>query len=311
MDASQSRTLWISIGAALFAMFLLYSWSQEQKSQMAIQFGSKKRVVVASMNIAEMETIDESKLEYKEQPVDFIQPDAISEPEAAIGQVAAVPIKKGEQLLQTKLLLPGPDTGLSLEISPGKRAISIPIDDMRGVARLLKPGDRIDVLAALDYGKGADAKREVRTVLQDAVILATGLNVVNKIPRRFELDGNGKTINLINLSVPTNFSTITIEVKPEEAQEIVYILATTPGNLFTVLRHPNDRLQMQMRTTSADDILAKSSLRQPAQASQFSGPPTIIAAPETQAQPQPVPRVVAPPPAPPKKKLNNGRFEDL
>ena len=34
MNPNETRTLWISIGAAIFAIFLLYSWSQEQKQQM-------------------------------------------------------------------------------------------------------------------------------------------------------------------------------------------------------------------------------------------------------------------------------------
>jgi len=248
------------VAAALFSIFLLYSWSQEQKAGVAKKFGATKRVVVAAQNIDEMATIDDSMLSYIEQPVDFIQPDAISEPELAVGQVAAVPIKKDEQILQTKLLSPGPDTGLSMEVSPGKRAITLPVDDMRGVSRLLRPGDRIDIVAALDYGKGADAHREVRTILQDVVVLATGVNIVNKIPRRFELDANGKTVNRINLSASVNFSTITIESKPDEVQQLVYILATSPGSLFTVLRHPNDRLQAPTRATTVEDVLGKPSL---------------------------------------------------
>ena len=289
------------MGAALFAIFLLYSWSQEQKTAMAKKFGSTKRVVIASQDIAEMETVDESKLEYVEQPVDFIQPDAISEPEAAVGQVAAVPIKKGEQILQTKLLLPGPDTGLSMEVSPGKRAITLPVDDMRGVSRLLRPGDRIDIIAALDSGKGTEAKREVRTILQDVVVLATGINVVNKIPRRFELDANGKTVNRINLSANVNFSNITIEAKPEEVQQLVYLLATSPGNLFTVLRHPNDRLQAPTRTTSIDDIL---------------GRPTVMRVPAATAPPAQMPMFAPPAPTmkskvPTQLPQKRGRFQDL
>ncbi|MES2855665.1 MAG: Flp pilus assembly protein CpaB [Bdellovibrionota bacterium] len=300
---NQSRTLWISVGAALFAIFLLYSWSQEQKTAMAKRFGSTKRVVIASQDIAEMETVDESKLEYIEQPVDFIQPDAITEPEAAVGQVAAVPIKKGEQILQTKLLLPGPDTGLSMEVSPGKRALTLPIDDMRGVSRLLRPGDRIDIIAALDSGKGAEAKREVRTILQDVVVLATGINVVNKIPRRFELDANGKTVNRINLSANVNFSNITIEAKPEEVQQLVYLLATSPGNLFTVLRHPNDRLQAPTRTTSVEDILGRPNVMRVPAASAPSGPPQMpMFAPPPQSQKPKVPTSL------PQKR---GRFQDL
>ncbi len=224
---------------------------------MSRQFGSSKRVVVASKDIAELETIDESKLEVVERPVDFIEPEAINDPEIAVGQVAAAPIKKGEQLLQTKLLLPGPETGLSMEVTPGKRAISVPIDDMRGVSRMIRPGDRIDLIAALDIGKGADQRREVRTVLQDVVVLATGTNVVNKIPRRLELDGNGTKVTQINLSADTTFTNITIEGKPEEIQNVVYILATAPGNLFAVLRHPNDRYQNPTKTTSVDDVLGR------------------------------------------------------
>jgi pilus assembly protein CpaB len=311
MGNSQSRTLWISVAAALFSIFLLYSWSQEQKSNLSKKFGATKRVVVASQDIAEMETIDDSKLTYIDQPVDFIQPDAISEPELAVGQVAAVPIKKDEQILQTKLLSPGVDTGLSMEVSPGKRAITLPVDDMRGVSRLLRPGDRIDIVAALDYGKGADAHREVRTMLQDVVILATGVNVVNKIPRRFELDANGKTVNRINLSASVNFSTITIESKPEEVQQLVYILATSPGSLFTVLRHPNDRLQAPTRVTTIEDVLGKPALtRLPAAATVPTQP--LIAQPQVSAPILPRPGQYARPQIKPSRlPPKRTRYEDL
>jgi pilus assembly protein CpaB len=292
MNPNESRTLWISIGAAIFAIFLLYSWSQEQKMQMAKKFGSTKRVVVAKEKIDEMETVNESKLDYLDQPVDFIQPEAISEPEEAIGQVAAVPIMKGEQLVRTKLLLPGPYTGLSFEISPGKRAITIPVDDMRGVSKLIRPGDRIDIVAALDYGKGSEAKREVRTIMQDVIILATGVNIVNQLPRRFEVDPDGKNINRIRLSGSTTFTTMTIEAKPDEVQQLVYILATAPGSLFTTLRHPNDRIQAPLRATSVEDVLGRATVaRLPA------------------AEPPPV--APKPPPPPPRKKSRKNGFEEL
>ncbi|MDX9731145.1 MAG: Flp pilus assembly protein CpaB [Bdellovibrionales bacterium] len=292
MGGNETRTLWISIGVAMFAIFMLYSWSETQKSELAKKYGTTKRVVVAAADIAEMETIDESKLDVVDRPQEFIQPEAVTEPEGAVGQVAAVPIKKGEQLLQTKLLLPGPDTGLSMEVSPGKRAITLPIDDTRGVSKLLRPGDRIDIVAALDYGKGGDQRREVRTILQDVVILATGLNVMNKIPRRFELDGNGRTINRINLSASTTFTNITVEAKPEEVQQLVYILATAPGSIFTTLRHPNDRLQAPLRTTVVEDLLQKPVIMRTPAASNNTAQP--MGAPATP------PRAVAPPAAAPR-----------
>ena len=188
-----------------------------------------------------------------------------------------------------------------MEVSPGKRAVTLPIDDMRGVSRLLRPGDRIDIIAALDYGKGADSRREVRTILQDVVVLATGLNVLNKIPRRFELDASGKTVNRINLSASTNFTSIVVEAKPEEAQQLIYILSTSPGNLFTVLRHPNDRLQAPTRSVTVEDLLAKPAIiRTPASA------PMAQPAPAMQ-QPM-LPQPNRPPTTLPQKR---GKFEEL
>ena len=147
---NESRTLWISLGAGLFSAFLLYSYSQEKKAEYDKTYGTMKNVVIAKANIEEMRTIDDSMLEVVQKPSDFIEPGAIQDPELAVGQVAGKAIKKGEQLLDSKLLLPGPETGISLQVAPSKRAVTLPVDEVRGVAKLIRPGDRIDIYAAID-----------------------------------------------------------------------------------------------------------------------------------------------------------------
>lgn len=117
MNQNETRTLWLSVGAALFAVFLLYSYTQEKTAELTKKFGAKTNVVVAKVDINEMQTVDETMLEMVEQPVDFIQPEALKNPEIAVGKVAIAPIKKGEQVLESKILKPGPLTGLSLQIS--------------------------------------------------------------------------------------------------------------------------------------------------------------------------------------------------
>jgi pilus assembly protein CpaB len=255
MNQNETRTLWISVFAALFAVFLLYSYTQEKSDDLMKKFGAKQRVVVAAKDINEMETIDETMLQIVERPVDFIEPKAISNPEDAVGQVALAPIKKDEQILESKIMRPGPVTGLSLQVSPSKRAVSIPVDEMRGVAKLIKPGDRIDIIAALDVGKGADQRREVKTIMQDVVILATGLKVANELPRLFETSGNDAYIK--NIRADTNFSTITVEVDPKEAQDLIYILSTSPGSIFLSLRHPSDRSKDRLPSSTVDAVLGK------------------------------------------------------
>lgn len=272
MNKNESRTFWISVGLAIFAVLLLYSYTNEKQSSLTSQFAEKAQVVIAKADINEMENIDVSMLEIVDRPKNFVEPGAIPNPQVAIGQVALVPIKKGEQILESKMMKPGPVTGLSMQVAPGQRAVTIPIDEMRGVAKLIKPGDRIDVVAAVDIGRGASQKREVKTILQNVVVLATGLRIVNELPRLFETVGKEDYIK--NIRADTTFNNITVEVNPQEAQNLIYILSTSPGSLFMTLRHPSDRsTETRLASTDADQVLDRVStnsiadqLRKPASA---------------------------------------------
>ena len=290
MSPNETRTLWISVACAIFAVFLMYSYSQEKKAEYDRRFGSSKRVVVAKEDISEMQTIDDTMLDIIERPVDFIEPGALNDPELLIGQIAATPIKKGEQVSRNQLLEPGPFTGISLQVSPGKRAIALPADELHTAGRLLKPGDRIDLIAALDYGKGNNTRKEVKTIMQDIVILATGLRIVNNVPRIHE-KGSGKELSTINFKGDTQYSSIMVEVDPKQAQDLIYILATAPGALFASLRNPNDRLLKNMPVSTVDGVLGKIKPR---------------IAPRRR-----IPAAVAPPPKPKKRKKKKGPFVEL
>ena len=288
MNQNEARTFWISVGAALFAVFLLYSYTQEKSAELTKKFGAKQRVVVAAKDINEMETIDETMLQIVEKPVDFIEPQATSDLESVVGQVALAPIKKDEQILQSKVIKPGPQTGLSLQIAPSKRAVAIPISEDRGVSKLLKPGDRIDIISALDVGKGPAQHREVKTIMQDVVVLATGLTIVNELPLLYEK--SGKTVTNRE---DTSFNTITVEASPEEAQDLIYILSVSPGSLFMTLRHPSDHQKKRIPETTIESLLGQ-----------------VTKAVLTQQQRVPAATPPPPPPAPaPKKK--KGPFMDL
>lgn len=258
MGSNETRNLWLSIAAGVFATFLLYSYSQEKKAEYDKKFGSTKRVVVAKEDIAEMQTIYDTMVETREMPADFIQPDAITVPDEIIGNVAGIPIRKGQIVVKNSLLTPGPDTGIALQVAPSKRAIPIPVDEVRGVAKLIRPGDRVDIYAALDVGKGINAKREVFALMTDVVVLATGVSIVNNIPRMFELDSTGKNLTQIALTGDTKYSTVTVEVTPKEAQDLIYILSTSPGNIFLTLRNPSDRtIPGRMPSSTAESIAGR------------------------------------------------------
>ncbi len=289
MQQNETRTLWISIGAALFAVVLLYGWAQDKRANFAKKFGQTKTVVIAREDIREFEIIDESKLEVVEKPADFIQPSALQNPTEIVGQLALAPIRKGEQLLNTKLVFPDKSTGLSFQISPGKRAVTIPVSEVQGVAKLIKPGDRVDVAAGVDDGQGVNKVRRVRTLLQDVPVLATGQSIVDNLPIQV-IRGEEDNFEVRNMRVNNNYSSITLEVSPSEAQHIHY-LNSISSPIYLALRNPNDRIKSQYPTSDLDDVLNKPKVRTPAKT-------------ETKpaAEPQPVPQ---------KEKPKRGRFEKL
>lgn len=291
MNQNETRTLWISVGSALFAVFLLYSYTQEKSAELQKKFGAKQRVVVASKDINEMETIDETMLSIEEKPVDFIEPGAYSDPEPAVGMIALAPIKEGEQLLQSKVIKPGPITGLSLQVSPSKRALAVPVNETNAVARLLKPGDRIDIVAALDVGKGVQQRREVKTIMQDVVVLSTGMRIVNDLPASLEKQGKDSW-QVIPLRDDMTFTTITVEASPEESQDLIYLLSTSPGSIFMTLRHPSDHTKKRFPESTIESLLGKVSQ-------------------EMLNMQQRVPAAAPPPPPPAPKPKKKGPFIDL
>lgn len=301
MNQNETRTLWISVGAALFAVFLLYSYTEQKSREVMDKYGKKSRVVVAARDINEMDTLDESMMEIVERPDSFREPTAISDPESAVGLVALAPLKKGEQILESKIMRPGPVTGLALQVAPSKRAITIPIDEMRGVSKLINPGDRIDLVAALDVGKGPNLRREVKTLMQDVTVLSTGLRITNELPRLYERMGKDDYIK--NLRGDTSFSHITIEATPEDAQKLILILSTSPTSLFVTLRHPSDHFRKRYPSVTMDSLSDEASLG-------FNLDPSLrlpSSAPNVSA----LPAAPVPAPTPAAKPKKKGSFRDL
>ncbi len=257
MNSNPTRTLLVSLGAGVFAMFLVWSYSQEKKEEYDKKYGTTERIVIASKQILEMSTIDDTMIEFAEVPTAFVQPGAVKDPEEIVGMVAAAPIQVNEQVLSTKLLAPGPTTGLSNQVTPSKRAVTISIDEVRGVAKLLRPGDRIDILAAIESGSAVNRKTEVKTIMTDVPVLATGINVTNNIPRSLETNSFGQNQVFRNLNGDTSFSTITVEADPKQAQDLVYLQVTSPGGIYVTLRNASDQYKTNIPSSNVNSVLGR------------------------------------------------------
>lgn len=259
MGPNQSRNLWISLGAGIFATFMLYSYTQEKKSEMDKALGEKIRVVVAKEDIRDMETIYETSLEIKEKLKDEVEPDAFRDIGDVLGTVSAIPIKKGQTLTKNKVLEPGPETGMANQVAPNMRAVTVPVDETRANAKLIRPGDRVDIYAVVDTGRGANQIKQVILYKENIVILATGVNVNNNLPRTIEKDPSGKGLVQNTLTGDTKYNSLTIEVAASEAQDLIALVSANPGSLYFLLRNPHDKTMARSRipASTPETVLQK------------------------------------------------------
>ena len=61
-------------------------------------------------------------------------------------RVVLTPMERSELILKQKITGPGQRASLSALLEEGKRAVTVRVDDVRGVAGFVLPGDRVDVV---------------------------------------------------------------------------------------------------------------------------------------------------------------------
>ena len=163
-------------------------------------------------------------------------------------------IHQNEPILSAKITGPGQRASLSTLLDEDKRAITIRVDDVRGVAGFIFPNDRVDVVL-IRNASNSSGERQSDLLLQDIKVIA-----VDQIASQQK-------------DQPLVAKAVTLEVTPFQAQKIS--LATNVGSLSLILRKAGDSAMVQdRRVTEAD--LGEAEARPVPQA-------------PTKAQPAPVP----------------------
>ncbi len=250
-----TRAFTLALVISLIAMFMVYTYMEDQKSVLIKRYGTESSVVVAKSDINELDLIDESKIQVISVPQSFLQPGHFKSMKEVENTVATVPILKGEQLTKPRVTYPGAKTGLARQVSVGKRAIAITVTEDMAVSKLIKPGDRIDILAAIDYAAGRKDKYNVITVLQDVLVLSTGLSMTNSLP----IIGveTPSVIKKMNVNTYTVYNTITLELDPFQAQKLNFILTFSGRSPMLTLRNNSDKNIISIRGTNYYDLLGQ------------------------------------------------------
>jgi pilus assembly protein CpaB len=252
-----NRSFTISFIVAILAVSMVYSYVSSTEEALKQVYGQEKAVVVAKKDIKELDILDESNLTLVNVPQKFVQPGSSPNIADFKGSLAIAPINHEEQVTRTKVTMLGARTGLARQIAVGKRAVTIRVNDESGVAKLLKPGDRVDILSTIDpSGSGNKLFFEARTILQDALILATGKFVTNTVPGIYESDPyKQESRTKVNLQEYTQFANITLEVDPFQAQTLYY--AAKNLDVYVSLRNNDDNVKEELGKTMMKDLMGK------------------------------------------------------
>jgi pilus assembly protein CpaB len=141
-------------------------------------------------------------------------------------RVVLAPMQKNELILKTKITGPGQRASLSSLLEDGKRAVTVRVDDVRGVAGFVLPGDRVDVVLIRGVPGPSSSTENISDVLLQHIKVLAVDQVVNE-----------------RQETPTVAKAVTLEVDTDQAQKV--LLATNVGKLSLILRqagegHPAD-----------------------------------------------------------------------
>ena len=152
-----------------------------------------------------------------------------------VGRGLMSPLQENEPILESKLAPKGSGGGLPIIIDQGKRALTMRVNDVSGVAGFVTPNTRVDVLLTID-DKVNTTEPSTRIIMQDVRALAAG--------QQIQPDKDGK---------PVSVGVVTFLVTPEQAETLA--LASQQGGIQLALRNMLDTARVKTSGTRTSALL--------------------------------------------------------
>jgi pilus assembly protein CpaB len=200
------------------ASFLARSWMQSQ-----VQSTIASTIVVAARPLNFGEAINEVDVTEVPWSASTLPDGAFPSSQALLKdgrRVALTTIGRNEPILRSKVTGPGQRASLSTTLENGMRAVTVRVDDVRGVAGFILPNDHVDVVLIRADTESARKQSYSELLLQNVKVLA-----IDQIASEQK-------------EAPTVAKAVTLEVTPLQAQKIS--LAIDVGHLSLVLRQPGE-----------------------------------------------------------------------
>ena len=193
------------------------------------------QVFIAAADISPGTALSSQAVKAVTWPQAVIPPNCASSMREIESRVVKVPIPQGNPILFSMLAPEGTAAGLSGILPDGKRALTVKVDEVAGVAGFIHPGDHVDVLVDLPLKESSE--HFSKTILHDIAVLTTG--------QIWEQKGDNK---------PMVVNTVTLELTPHESE--VLNLASNEGKIRLALRNRNNKTVAQTEGVTTSFLLS-------------------------------------------------------
>src|SRR6059058_1868277 len=129
----------IAVIAGLAAVTVAARWLQQQG-------GEKVRVAVANTEIELGARLNPEMVRLVDWPQGSVPPRAFADATQLDGRVVTANLHRGEPVLEARLAPVGTKGGLSAVVPEGKRAMTVRVNDVVGVAGFALPGTFVDIM---------------------------------------------------------------------------------------------------------------------------------------------------------------------
>jgi pilus assembly protein CpaB len=216
----KNLTLISAVLLALLTGFAVWLYLASLRQDQIDLTGQSRPFLVASRLIPARAVITRDMLQLENRRVADVDPDALVDPGLAVGADALIAIPAGASITTAEITTK--NSALASMLKPGMRAVSITLDRVRGVAGLITPGDRVDVIAIPP--RSGDETPAAKTILRGVLVLALGSRV--------------DTATTPTDADTQNQTTATLGVTPKQADLLA--MADINATLRLALRSPEE-----------------------------------------------------------------------
>lgn len=207
----------LAAGLSLAITTVLYLTVVGKNVQPAAEAAPKAAIVTVARPVTAYTKLTAEDLVVKQVSAEMVPEGALRETSMAMSRLTKQPLFPGEPVMEAKLFAQGQESPSALPLPKGKRAVTVAVNEVVGVAGFISVGSMVDVIATMDV----EQKSVSRIILQGIQVLAAAQN-----PQP-EDEGRAKIV-----------SSVTLAVTPEQSEQLT--MATEKGQIRLAMRNPNE-----------------------------------------------------------------------